>query len=167
MPTAFSVDIGSTSMIWYGPVRLIDFAVESLPDVNESTSALSNEDLPSLASMTSGNRRGKGAVWKTWSANTTVHFPQRSIIKICHLGEFSDHSQSDEDDGRYSRSDVKRAVRHEYEVLTGPLASLQYSTTPKLLGCYVALDKASPVWSFVMEDAGDPVVVDSLLYHQK
>jgi hypothetical protein len=163
MTPIFVTKDDTMSLPWYGPISLSQYSVETLPEVITGPSPKSIPDsIPVLASLTSDKKRGYGAVWHTWSAVSTAFSPEPSVLKACHVGDYED-----EDDEQYTRSDVARAIRHEYDLLTGPLSPLQDLAVPGFLGCFVAPHKDGPVWAFLMRDVGNPLEVDLIHFHQK
>lgn len=175
---------------FYGPIDLGGVAGHTLPQVTLDSSTANDKD--SQHAVVLGDRRGRGAVWTVFKmlqssspGNTSdLMFNRASVvIKMCrpahdrHSNPSEYENESHDDDDAYSSTEISQAIRQEFTMYTVFLQHLQGIVVPRLFGCFVSseelkLDQAgtglrSLTWAFIMEDEGDIVQVEDLLYHQK
>jgi len=73
----------------------------------------------------------------------------------------------DVESGDYDCEDAGRAVKCDFDLVSGPLARLQGMNVPRVEGFYAGKHRGTEVWAMLMEHAGEMVKVDRLLYHEK
>ena len=112
-----------------------------------------------------GQRLGYGALWHVFPVlHHNLSLPSLSwVMKIATVRE-PDPEHSGEP---YSASEVDHAVKRDFDILCGPLESLQGGRVPITSSLFAARVNGRTVWSILQENGGHRVQLSHLTYPQK